>query len=67
MLHLLVDEQLYLLCVDAKLLEDEGRDVFRLLDDAFQQVYWLNDLLAIELRTVHGLLNGLLCFDCKLV
>ena len=67
MLDFLVDEHLNLLSVDTQLLEEEVRHVLRLLQHAFQDMYRFDDLLAIQLCGIDGLLNSLLCFDCKLV
>ena len=67
MLDFLICEHLNLLGVDTEFLEDEGRNVLRLLQDSFQYVYRFDDLLAVQLCGIHCLLHGLLSFDGKLV
>ena len=65
--QLVADEHLYLLGVDAQLLEDKGCNVLCLLQKTSQQVYRLYCLLTVALCSIYCLLNGLLCFDCEFV
>ena len=67
MLDLVIHEHLDLLGVDPEFLEDEVRNVLRLLQYSFEYMYRFDDLLAVHLGNVYCLLYGLLCFDCKFV
>ena len=67
MLDLVIHEHLYLLGVHTEFLEDEGRDVLRLLQYSFEYMYRFDDLLTVHLGGIHCRLNSLLCFDCKFV
>jgi hypothetical protein len=66
-LDFLICEHLNLLGVDTEFLEDEGRNVLRLLQYSFQDMDRFDDLLTVQLGSIHGLLNGFLCFDCEFV
>ena len=67
MLHLLLAEHGYLLCVHAQLLEYVARDVACFVEQCRHQVHRLYGLLSILSRQVHGLLYRLLRLDGKLV
>ena len=66
MLYLLIYQKFYLLGVDTEFLEDEVGHILGLLHHSFQNMYRFDDLLTIHLGGIHCLLNGFLCFDCKL-
>ena len=53
--------------VDTQLLEEVRSKAFAHLQDSFQQVHRLDRLLVVVAGNLHGLLHGLLRFDCKIV
>ena len=64
MLQLIVQRHVNSLRIHTKLLKNEMRNILRLLQDSFQQMYRLNTLLLCSLNTR---LNSLLCFNCIFV
>ena len=66
-LYLFVAEPVQQTGVDTQLLEEVRSKAFAHLQDSFQQVHRLDRLLVVVAGNLHGLLHGLLRFDCKIV
>ena len=66
-LHFAIDDSLYLCGIDTEFLEYERGNILGFCKHTFKQVHRLYALLSLPLRCVHGILDNLLCFDCKFV